>query len=56
MSFVNSYSDHFVLSTHDVTEKARQYTRGLMQAGARKTWTEWRKLFLMRNRETFNSF
>ena len=36
MSFVNSYSDHFVLSTHDVTEKARQYTRGLMQAGARK--------------------
>jgi SRSO17 transposase len=36
MSFVNTYSEHFVLSTHDVTEKARQYARGLMQAGSRK--------------------
>ena len=36
MSFVNSYSEHFVLSTRDVSEKARQYTRGLMQAGSRK--------------------
>jgi SRSO17 transposase len=36
MSFVNTYSEHFVLSTRDVTEKARQYTRGLMQAGSRK--------------------
>ena len=36
MSFVNTYSEHFILSTHDVTEKARQYARGLMQAGSRK--------------------
>lgn len=36
MSFVSSYSEHFVLSTHDVTDKACQYARGLMQAGARK--------------------
>jgi SRSO17 transposase len=36
MSFVNTYSGHFVLSTRDVTEKARQYARGLMQAGSRK--------------------
>ena len=36
MSFVDTYSKHFVLSTRDVAEKARQYTRGLMQAGSRK--------------------
>jgi len=36
MSFVNTYSEHFILTTRDVTEKARQYTRGLMQAGSRK--------------------
>ena len=36
MSFLNSYSEYFILSTRDVTEKARQYTRGLMQAGSRK--------------------
>lgn len=36
MSFVNTYSEHFALSTRDVTDKARQYTRGLMQAGSRK--------------------
>jgi SRSO17 transposase len=36
MSFVKSYSKHFVLSTRDVSDKARQYGRGLMQAGARK--------------------
>ncbi len=36
MSFVNTHSEHFVLSTHDVTDKACQYARGLMQAGSRK--------------------
>ena len=36
MSFVKSYSKHFILSTRDVSDKARQYARGLMQAGARK--------------------
>lgn len=36
MSFINSYSEHFLLPTHDVTDKARQYARGLMQAGSRK--------------------
>ena len=33
MSFVKSYSEHFRSYRHDVTEKARQYTSGLMQAG-----------------------
>lgn len=33
---MTSYSKHFILCTHDVTEKARQYARGLMQAGSRK--------------------
>ena len=36
MSFVKSYSEHFRSYRHDVTEKARQYTSGLMQAGPRK--------------------
>lgn len=36
MSFVNSYSEHFILCTQDVTNRARQYARGLMQAGSRK--------------------
>jgi SRSO17 transposase len=36
MSFVKSFSHHFRSYRHDVTEKARQYARGLMQAGARK--------------------
>ena len=36
MSFVKSFSHHFRSYRHDVTEKARQYTSGLMQAGARK--------------------
>ncbi len=36
MFFVNTYIHHFILSTRDTTEKARQYTRGLMQAGSRK--------------------
>jgi len=36
MSFVKSYREHFQSYTHDVSEKARQYASGLMQAGARK--------------------
>lgn len=36
MSFVNSFSHHFRSYRHDVTDKARQYACGLMQAGARK--------------------
>lgn len=36
MSFVKSFSHHFRSYRHDVTEKARQYASGLMQAGARK--------------------
>jgi len=36
MCFVKSFSDHFRSYRHDVTEKARQYTCGLMQAGSRK--------------------
>ena len=36
MSFVKSFSEHFRSYRHDVTEKARQYASGLMQAGSRK--------------------
>ena len=36
MSFVKSFSHHFQSYRHDVTEKARQYACGLMQAGTRK--------------------
>ena len=36
MSFVNSYSEHFQSYRHDVSDKARQYASGLMQAGTRK--------------------
>lgn len=36
MSFVKSFSHHFQSYRHDVTEKARQYASGLMQAGSRK--------------------
>ena len=36
MSIVNSFSHHFQSYRHDVTEKARQYAFGLMQAGTRK--------------------
>ena len=36
MSFVKSFSHHFRSYRHDVTERARQYASGLMQAGARK--------------------
>ena len=36
MSFVNSYSQHFQSYRHDVSDKARQYASGLMQAGSRK--------------------
>ena len=32
MSFVNSYSHHFVSYRHDMSEQARQYAKGLMQA------------------------
>ena len=36
MSFVNSFSKHFQSYRHDVSEKARQYASGLMQAGSCK--------------------
>ena len=36
MSFVNNYTEHFQSYRHDVSDKARQYTSGLMQAGSRK--------------------
>jgi SRSO17 transposase len=36
MSFVKSFSHHFRSHRHDVTDKARQYACGLMQAGSRK--------------------
>ena len=36
MSFVNSYSEHVKSYRHDVSDKARQYASGLMQAGSRK--------------------
>ena len=36
MSFVNSYCQHFQSYRHDVSDKARQYASGLMQAGSRK--------------------
>jgi hypothetical protein len=33
---VKTYSHHFASYTHDVSDKARQYACGLMQAGSRK--------------------
>ena len=36
MSFVKSFSHHFQSYRHNVTDKARQYASGLMQAGSRK--------------------
>jgi SRSO17 transposase len=36
MSFVNTYTAHFQSYRHDVSDKARQYASGLMQAGSRK--------------------
>jgi len=36
MSFVNNYAEHFQSYRHDVSDKARQYASGLMQAGSRK--------------------
>jgi SRSO17 transposase len=36
VSFVDTYSEHFQSYRHDVSEKARQYACGLMQAGPRK--------------------
>ena len=36
MSFVNNFSGHFQSYRHDVSDKARQYASGLMQAGSRK--------------------
>jgi SRSO17 transposase len=36
MSFLKSYTEHFQSYQHDVSEKARQYACGLMQAGSRK--------------------
>jgi SRSO17 transposase len=36
VSFVKSYAEHFKSYRRDVSEKARQYASGLMQAGSRK--------------------
>jgi len=36
VSFVKKFSEHFRSYRHDVTDKARQYASGLMQAGSRK--------------------
>jgi SRSO17 transposase len=36
MSFVKTYTEHFQSYRHDVSDKARQYASGLMQAGSRK--------------------
>jgi SRSO17 transposase len=36
MSFVDTYTEHFQSYRHDVSDKARQYACGLMQAGSRK--------------------
>lgn len=36
ISFVNTYNEHFRSFYHDVSDKARQYSSGLMQAGTRK--------------------
>jgi len=36
MRFVNTYREHFQSYRHDVSDKARQYACGLMQAGPRK--------------------
>lgn len=36
VSFVNTYNKHFQSYRHDVSDKARQYACGLMQAGSRK--------------------
>ncbi len=36
VSFVKNFSEHFRSYRHDVTDKARQYASGLMQAGSRK--------------------
>ena len=36
LSFVNNYTEHFQSYRHDVSDKARQYASGLMQAGSRK--------------------
>ena len=33
---MKKYSKHFILPTRDATDKARQYLRGLLQAGSRK--------------------
>jgi SRSO17 transposase len=35
-SFVDTYTEHFQSYRHDVSDKARQYACGLMQAGSRK--------------------
>jgi hypothetical protein len=36
MSFVKRFSEHLRSYRHDVSDKARQYACGLMQAGSRK--------------------
>jgi len=36
VTFVDTYSEHFQSYRHDVSDKARQYACGLMQAGPRK--------------------
>jgi hypothetical protein len=36
MAFVRTFTEHFQPYRHDVSENARQYACGLMQAGSRK--------------------
>ena len=36
LSFVKSYAEHFISYWRDVSEQARQYVSGLIQAGSRK--------------------
>jgi hypothetical protein len=45
MSFVKSFSYHFRSYRHDVTEKARQYAKGLMQADSRKNMDRMSEVF-----------
>jgi hypothetical protein len=46
-SFVKSYAEHFISDRRDVSEQARQYASGLMQAGSRKN--------IMRSQELVSS-
>ena len=56
MSFVEIYTEHFQSYRHDVSEKARQYACGLMQAGSRKNMDRMAKWCRNPNRAIFNDF